>query len=46
MNFLKIGSPANFIITKDDVVKYVIVNGFLQNVNEKKEFKGNGIIYR
>lgn len=46
MNFLKIGSPANFIITKDDRVEYVVINGFLQKVHEKREFKGNGIYYK
>lgn len=46
ISFLKIGSPANFIITKDDKVEYVVINGFLQKVNENREFKGNGIYYK
>src|SRR5690606_15708963 len=28
IDFLKIGNPANFILTKDDKVEYVIINGF------------------
>lgn len=46
VNFLKMGSPANFILLKNGKIKYTVVNGFIQKIQKGREFKGNGIIYR
>lgn len=44
--FLRLGSTADFLLLKSGKIEYVIVNGFLQKVQNGREFKGNGIIYR
>lgn len=40
---LKIGVNPNFIIKKDGKIKYLVVNGFIQNLTGDFEFKGNGL---
>lgn len=45
-NFLKLGAPADFVLVKDGIIEYVMINGFLQRVQKGREFKGNGIIYK
>lgn len=44
--FIKLGAPADFLLIKNGKIEYVIVNGFLQKVQNGREFKGNGLIYR
>ena len=45
-NFLRIGAPADFVLLKNGKIEYVFVNGFLQKVQNGREFSGNGIIYK
>jgi hypothetical protein len=42
----KIGQPADFILKKDGVIKYVVVNGHIQKVQKGREFRGNGLYYK
>jgi hypothetical protein len=42
---IKTEEPANFIIKKDNAVKYVVVNGFLIDVEKVDNWTGNSIIY-
>ncbi len=45
-NFLRIGAPADFVLLKNGKIEYVLINGFLQKVQNGSEFSGNGIIYK
>jgi hypothetical protein len=45
-NFPKIGQQANFILKKDGIIKYVVINGHIQKVQKGREFKGNGLYYK
>jgi len=44
-NTIKPDNPANFIIKKEGSVKYVVVNGFLINLEKLDDWYGNSIIY-
>ncbi len=44
-NEIKPDDAANFIIKKNGEVKYVVVNGFLINIQKMDEWNGNSIIY-
>lgn len=46
IDFLKIGKPANFILTKDNKVDYIIINGFVYKTSKNGKFEGNGLIYK
>lgn len=46
VNFLRIGGPADFVLSKNGRIEYVVVNGFIQKVKKGREFKGNGLIYK
>jgi len=41
-----VDGEANFIIKKDNDVLYAVVNGFLFDLKNINEIKGNGIVYR
>jgi hypothetical protein len=41
-----IGAVPNFLIKKNDKVEYVVVNGFVQKVNETFDYFGNGLIIK
>ncbi|MFN3871683.1 MAG: M14 family zinc carboxypeptidase [Ignavibacterium sp.] len=43
---ISIGSRPNFALKKDGEIVYVVVNGFLQSVDDNSDFKGNGLIYK
>ena len=43
---IKPDAAANFIIRKNDEVKYVIVNGFLIDIEKVNDWSGNTIVYR
>jgi len=45
-NLIKPDDAANFIIRKNDEVKYLIVNGFLIDIEKVNNWSGNSIIYR
>jgi len=45
-NLIKPDDDANFIIRKNDEVKYAIVNGFLIDIEKVNDWSGNTIIYR
>jgi hypothetical protein len=44
-NEIKPDAAANFIIKKNGDAKYVVVNGFLINIQKMDEWNGNAIIY-
>ena len=44
-NAIKPDNPANFIIKKDGSVKFVVVNGFLIDLEKLDVWNGNSIIY-
>ncbi|MDH3267898.1 MAG: M14 family zinc carboxypeptidase [Ignavibacteria bacterium] len=44
-NSIKPDDAANFIIRKNDVVKYVVVNGFLIDIEKVNDWNGNTIVY-
>lgn len=41
-----IGAMPNFVIKKDGKVEYVVVNGFLQRVNDNQDYVGNGVVIK
>jgi hypothetical protein len=41
-----IGTTPNFLITKDGKVEYVVINGFLQKVNDNQDYIGNGVVIK
>jgi hypothetical protein len=43
---IKPEEPANFIIRKNDEVKFVVVNGFLIDILHPDNWQGNSIIYK
>ncbi len=43
---IKPDAAANFIIRKNDEVKYAIVNGFLVDIEKVNDWSGNTIVYR
>ncbi len=43
---IKPDAAANFIIKKNDEVKYAIVNGFLVDIEKVNDWSGNTIVYR
>ncbi len=43
---INIDEPANFVLTKNGEIEYIVVNGFLQKVEKNRKFEGNGIIIR
>jgi len=43
---IKPDAAANFIIRKNDEVKYVVVNGFLIDIEKVNDWSGNTIVYR
>jgi hypothetical protein len=43
--FIKPDEAANFIIRKNDEVKYVVVNGFLIDIEKVNDWSGNTIVY-
>jgi hypothetical protein len=45
-NLIKPDDAANFIIRMNDEVKYVVVNGFLIDVEKVNDWSDNSIIYR
>lgn len=44
-NNLAIDSYANFFLAKKDKIEFAVINGFLIDLTQKLEFKGNGINY-
>lgn len=42
---IKTEEPANFIVKKDDKVRYVIVNGFVVDIQKLEKWNGNSIVY-
>jgi hypothetical protein len=45
-DLIKIEGPADFIIKKDGKIKYVIINGFLHNLENLKGEIRNGLIFK
>lgn len=43
---IEIGAKPNFILKKNGKIDYVIVNGFLQKVDNMSDYQGNGIVYK
>lgn len=41
-----IGAMPNFLIKRDGKVEYVVVNGFLQRVNDNQDYVGNGVVIK
>jgi hypothetical protein len=41
-----IGAMPNFLIKKDGKVEYVVINGFLQRVNDDQDYIGNGVVIK
>ena len=46
LNFLRIGGPADFVLSKNGKIEYAVINGFIQKVKKGREFKGNGLLYK
>ncbi len=46
MSLIKPDDAANFIIRKNDEVKYAVVNGFLVDIEKVNDWSGNTIVYR
>ncbi len=44
-NLIKPDEAANFVIKKNDEVKYVVVNGFLIDIDKVGDWNGNAIVY-
>ena len=43
---IKQEESANFIITKNNEVKFVVINGFLLDIEKVESWNGNSIVYR
>jgi hypothetical protein len=43
---INIGESANFILTREDKISYIIINGFLHKIEKNRKFEGNGLIIR
>lgn len=43
---INIGEAANFLLKKDGKIEYIVINGFLQKVEQNRKFEGNGLIIR
>lgn len=43
---IKVEGIPNFIIKKDNIVKYVVVNGFLIDLEKPTDFKGNSLVFK
>jgi len=43
---INIGEAANFTLKKDHKISYIIINGFLQKIENHRKFEGNGLIMR
>jgi Zinc carboxypeptidase len=43
---IKLGIPANLIIKKNNEIKYVVVNGFIYDVDNPKEKILNGLVFQ
>uniref|UniRef100_A0A832G7G8 Peptidase M14 n=1 Tax=Ignavibacterium album TaxID=591197 RepID=A0A832G7G8_9BACT len=41
-----IGAIPNFLIKKNGKVEYVVINGFLQRVNDNQDYIGNGVVIK
>lgn len=41
-----IGAMPNFLIKKNGKVEYVVINGFLQRVNDNQDYIGNGVLIK
>jgi len=44
-NEIKPESPVNFIIKKDGLIKFVVINGFLVDIENSDSWNGNSIIF-
>ncbi|MGD8781449.1 MAG: M14 family zinc carboxypeptidase [Ignavibacteria bacterium] len=44
-NEITVDEPANFIIKEKNLIKYVILNGFVINLNVQKNIKMNGLLF-
>jgi hypothetical protein len=44
-NMIKPENPANFIIKKDDLIKFVLINGFWVDIENPDSWSGNSIIF-
>jgi hypothetical protein len=42
---IKPDEPANFIIRKNDDVKFVVVNGFIIDIEKVNDWSGNTIVH-
>jgi hypothetical protein len=45
IGLIKPDESANFIIRKNDIIKYAVVNGFLIDIQEMHKWIGNSIVY-
>lgn len=43
---INLNEPANFILIKNGKIEYIVVNGYIQKVEQNRKFEGNGIILR
>ena len=43
---IKLEEPANFIIRKNNEVRFAVINGFLINIYDIDGYSGNSIVYR
>lgn len=41
-----IGANPNFLIKKNGKVEFVVINGFLQRVNDNQDYIGNGVVIK
>ncbi|MDN3641625.1 M14 family zinc carboxypeptidase [Lutimonas halocynthiae] len=44
MSPIKIGADATFLLMKNDIVVYAIINGFIYNLDENKNMVKNGLV--
>lgn len=43
---IEIGTNPNFVLKSNGKIDYVIVNGFIQKVDDNTDYQGNGLVYK
>lgn len=43
---INVGESANFILRKNSVIEYIVMNGFFHKLNSDRKFNGNGIVLK
>lgn len=43
---INIGETANFVIKKDGKIEFIVLNGFLQKIDQARKLEGNGLVIK